>query len=450
MAIKTLNATVKHTTPIKGTTLSKSTPTLTIINALAPDVYDIYVDSTRGGDNLKMDNGYYIKPPVSLYKLFEEQYPNISQTSGDVYNLHIAENVAIVGQTKPSSILFPGEINSAGINLTTGAFDTLDLNIYNRPVDDGGGLFRLDYNHSSGDHKNIDDVYDIDFNKCYGKIRMHLWFLHSATHSARLVIYNKDGSINSDREVLPNTVKIFTEDITILKGQYAKLYIKYTPGNIDSKGNTFIRVKFFTVGGSINPAILISGKYFDNTHTVNIYNAGMVLGHGGDSNNYTPEFGSSNFWNKDIQHVYQDTHQRIRSGGDGISTTDVKVLNIYNSGIIAGGGGASYMLSTNTSIIRYTPGDGAAPYGRGGATWTEYRASTADGHVGPILNGADGKLLTAGSERAGDIGESSAYVSGYQTAPPGFYVRGTTSLINTYGDGEYLGLHPSMTTLPTR
>lgn len=446
---ESLYVTARFTTA-RGLSLSKQSNALTIKDTSNsdPKIYDIYVDQNRGGASTLRD-GYYQKGPTSLYKAFREQYPNATQRNGDTYNLHVASNTAIVGSTKPVDTYWDAnEIRQAKINLDIINFWP-DIMYYNAPYTGDlafDTLYNLTWKHSAGDHvaRTVDEI--IDLKGCYGKVRLFFWSFHHSSHNWRLIIYNANGTVASDVVYIANGQETRTENIEILKGQYARLIGSYTPGNIDSKNNTFCIVNISSYSGGLHSALLISGAYFNENHTINIYNDGLIIGHGGDSINQTPPKGSGDWWNKEALPVHTDTHIRIHTGGDAIVCTDVKQVNIYNNGTISGGGGAShYTYWRDGRYNRYTPGDGGAPYGRGGAQWSAFNASVSGGYIDPILYGKDGTFNSPGSANAGNWGRKGKDPGGYYNFTPGFYFRGNSNMVNYYGGGSYKGLHAAVT-----
>ena len=449
---ETLRAVVSYTTP-GGTQLSKANNTDLIIRDTShgPQTYDIYVDQNRGGYSIFRD-GYHQKIPRSLYDLFREQYPNAVQKDGDIYNLRIARNTAIVGSTRPNTTFFSEEeINNAGIDLSLDTLFTPLMKSYQSTAVavDHDSIYGMSWQHSDGDHRNRQFDKRLDFKGCYGKMRLFIWALHASTKTVSLSIYNADHTLASDVVYLEGSRVTTTVDIDIKKGQYGFIYVSYIKGNIDSKNNTFFMIKLSALSGGITPALLISKK-FNMTHTINIFNDGIIVGYGGDGVNSTPQKGSSEWWNKDNPPVYTDTHSRILVGGDAILCTDVKAINIYNNGIIAGGGGSSsYIIRRSGPSNFYTPADGGAPYGRGGVMWSEYNARTRDGYIDPILHGKAGGWMQPGSANAGAWGKKGKdLVDNIFNYPPGFFYRGRTSQVNYYGSGQYLGLQPNSTEIP--
>lgn len=448
---ETLRAVATFTT-VGGNALSKANNTdLKIIDtSYGPQTYDIYVDQSRGGPSTLRD-GYYQKNPRSLYDLFREQYPSAPQKDGDTYNLHVAANAAIVGSTKPNTTFFSEEeINNAGIDLSLATLFTPLMNSYQSTVVGRGhdAIYGMSWQHSDGDHYTRQFDERLDFRGCYGKMRLFIWALHASTKTVRLAIYNANHTLASDVVYVEGSRETTTVELDIKKGQYGFLYVSYTKGNIDSKNNTFFMVKLSILGGGITPALLISNK-FNPTHTINIYNKGIIVGYGGDGVNHTPQKGSGDWWNKANPPVYEDTHLRTLVGGDAIMCADVKAINIYNDGTIAGGGGSSqYSMRRDGNYNRYTPADGGAPYGRGGVMWSAYNAYVSGGYVDPIVHGKAGTFMNPGSANAGAWGKKGKDPDNYYNYPPGFYYHGRTSQVNYYGSGQYLGLQPNSTEIP--
>lgn len=465
---ESLYVTAKFTTA-RGLTLSKQSNALVIKDTSnnEPRTYDIYVDRNRGGPSTFRD-GYYQKGPTSLYKVFREQYPNAIQRNGDTYNLHVAGNTAIVGSTVPANTYWEAnEIRQAKVNLDVINYWP-DIMNYNTPYEGAlaldslfslvnystrfiGGLafdslYSLLWKHSEGDHRSrtVDEI--IDLKGCYGKVKLLFWSIHHSSYNWRLIVYNANGTVASDVVYVANGEGIRIEYIQILKGQYARLIGSYVPGNIDTKNNIFGIVNISSYSAGLHTALLISGAYFNESHTINIHNDGLILGHGGDSINYTPQKGSGDWWNKEIVPVYTDTHNRIHTGGDAIVCTDVKQVNIYNNGTISGGGGASFYTHWwDGNYHRFTPGDGGAPYGRGGAQWSAFNANVSGAYIDPILHGKAATFNVPGSTDAGNWGRRGKNPEGTYNFKPGFYFRGNPNMVNYYGNGQYLGLHAAIT-----
>lgn len=452
MAINETLAVTASFTTAKGNRLSKSSGNVTVIDTSpGPETYDIYVDQNRGGQSTFRD-GYYQKTSKSLFSLFREQYPNAVQKDGDTYNLRIASNTAIVGRTGMDIDLFPGsETREVGADLTINNLFTALMNSYQNGVvgRDHDSIYNETWQHSDGDHYTREYTDRINFRSCYGKMRFFLWALHAATKTVRLTIYNADGTVASNVVYLEGSRETNTVELDIKKGQYADLYVSYTKGNIDSKNNAFFIAKISVLSGGITPALLISKK-FNMTHTINIFNDGIIVGYGGDGVNSTPQKGSGDWWNKANPPVYTDTHGRILVGGDAILCTDVKAINIYNNGIIAGGGGSSqYIMRRDGNYLRYTPADGGAPYGRGGVMWSAFNSYVSGGYVDPIVHGKAGTFMDPGGANAGAWGKKGKDPdNNYYNYPPGFFYRGRTSQVNYYGNGQYLGLHANATEIP--
>jgi hypothetical protein len=353
-----------------------------------------------------------------------------------------------VGSTLPAADLFSAEeTNNAGINLTMGSLHTTIMNSYHSGLVTltHDAIYKEAWQHSDGDYYTRQYDQRVDFKGCYGKMRLFIWALHASTKTVSLSIYNADHSLASDQIYLSGGQATNTVDLDIQKGQYGFIYVSYTKGSIDSKNNTFFMIKLSVMGGGITPALLISKK-FNSTHTINIYNDGLILGYGGDAQNYTPAKGSGEWWNRDIPHMYVDTHQRVMTGGDAIMCTDVRQINIYNNGTIAGGGGSSaYRMVRSGNALLYTPGDGGAPYGRGGAIWSAFNAYVSGGYIDPILNGKAATLINPGGVNAGEWGKRGRDNSNH---PGGFYYRGSADQVNYYGSGQYIGMHPRSTVIP--
>lgn len=437
---ETLRVTATFTTA-KGTKLSQRSNVDLIIKdtSYGPQTYDIYVDQNRGSANVSQNSGLFIKKPISLYKAFKEQHPTAVTRNGDTYNLRIASNVAIVGvRDSPydSSLFYPDEFRAATINMDNG-IDQLMIN-------NNGSIFQDPYfaivellrKHSAGQYVEFSEVWDLDFNKRYGRFFINRIAYHG-NGTFRLVVYNANGSIASDA-----ILDTYTSWINILKGQYAKLHASYTPSRIDSKNNVFWYFAVKAINGVIPPAVFIS-DYFNNTHTINIYNDGYILGKGGDCINHTPEPNSTHFWNKEIQMMVKEDFVRNNAGGDAILAADVGVVNIYNNGVISGGGGGAEhgYTSHGNGFATYYKAPGGAPLGLGTVTYSSYNASSTGG-VLPFIYGAQAGLLTAAANGAG-LGESIINRAGsygrstfYYFA--GMHYRGCRN-VNFYGSGQYKG-----------
>lgn len=423
-----------------GKALSKRAANVTIIDtSIGPQTYDIYVDKNRGSDNVGENSGLIIKKPISLYKAFKEQYPDAVTRNGDIYNLRVASNIAIVGvRSSPysSSLFYPGEFEAATINMDNGIDHLMHSNNSMIFQDPYFSIVELKRKHSEGQYASFANTWDLDFHKRYGRFLLANFAYHGKG-TFRLVIYNANGSVASD-----TNITTYQSWITILKGQYAKLYATYTPSSIDSKNNVFWYFAIKAVNGVIPPAVFIS-DYFNSTHTINIYNDGYILGKGGDGINYTPEPYSSDFWNKEIQMMVKEDFVRNNAGGDAILAADVKVVNIFNNGVISGGGaGAEYgYTSHGNGFATYYAAPGGAPFGLGTITYNTYNASSTGG-VLPFIYGKQAGLLTAVGggaglgesirNRAGSYGNSTIYYFA------GMHYRGCRN-VNFYGSGEYKG-----------
>lgn len=452
---ETLGVTATFTTA-KGAVLAKRTsPDLTIIDtSYGPQTYDIYVDKDRGGDNIATElladgvTRVPIKKPLSLFQLFKAQHPNRTVRDRDTFNLHVAANVAVVGDRKAATAnaAYFEEFRNSPINLDN-AIDQLMINT-------NGNIFQDPYTkieeklwrHSQGQHVVIDTVLDISFNKRYGRF----YLTYGAYHgwgTLRLVVYNADASIASDQTLVP-----YASFLNVLKGQYAKLYIKYTPGSIDSKNDAFMWFQAQTINGNVPPALLIGGA-FNKTNTINIYNNGYIIGKGGDGDNYTPPAYSSDWWQTPIYNVVTEDFTRNNTGGDAILSVDVKAINIYNNGIIAGGGGApdyGYSSQKNGNATYYTA-PGGAPFGLGTVTYSRYSAGGTGG-VLPFITGPQAGFMTPAPGGA-NIGQSIYNTNttssvGYTTGFAGMYYRGCRD-VNFYGSGQYIGPNCLSTQLGT-
>ena len=441
---ETLGVTATFTTA-KGAVLAKRTsPDLTIIDtSYGPQTYDIYVDKDRGGDNIATElladgvTRVPIKKPLSLFQLFKAQHPNRSVRDRDTFNLYVGANTAVVGDRNAYDVntAYAEEFKNAPINLDNG----IDQLMFNS----NGYIFQDKYTkieekawlHSDGGRAAVDAVFDLSFNKRYGRFYLAFGAQHG-WGTFRLVIYNADASVASDQAITP-----YSMWINILKGQYAKLYIKYTPGNIDSKNNAFLWFQVQAVNGSAPPALLIGGA-FNKTNIINIYNEGYILGKGGDGDNYTPPAYSSDWWQTQINNVVVENFQRTNTGGDAILSVDVKEINIYNNGVIAGGGGApdyGYSSQKNGNATYYAA-PGGAPFGLGTITYNRYSAGGSGG-VLPFITGVQAGFITPAPGGA-NIGQSiynrTTTTSRPQIGFAGMYYRGCRD-VNFYGSGQYVG-----------
>ena len=435
-----LRAVVSYTTP-GGTALSwNNNVDLTIKDtSYGPQTYDIYVDQNRGGANVSQNSGLFIKKPISLYKAFKEQYPSAVTRNGDTYNLRIASNVAIVGthdNPYSSSLFYPNEFEAATVNMDNG-IDQLMINNNGLMFQDPYfAIVELVRKHDQGQYSAFSATWDFDFHKRYGRFLINNTAYHG-TGTFRLVIYNANGSVASD-----TTLTGYNSWITILKGQYARLYASYTPSGISSKNNVFWYFAVKAINGVIPPAVFIS-DYFNSTHTVNIYNDGYILGKGGEGISYTPEPYSTDIWNREIQMMVKEDFIRNNAGGDAILAADVGVVNIFNNGVISGGGAGSEHghISQGSGNSTYYAAPGGAPLGLGTVTYSRYSAGGSGG-VLPFIYGAQAGLLTAAPNGAG-LGESiinrngSGGRGGYYYFA-GMHYRGCRN-VNFYGGGQYKG-----------
>lgn len=423
----------------KGTVLSRENNVDLLVKDTShgPQTYDIYVDRSRGGITLPTTlEGKYIKKPLSLYGLLLEQYPDVRMHDRDTYNLHISSDVAVVGSREsPYLDMFYGdEFTTSAINMDNAA-DQLMLQanpyLYQDPYT---AIETLVWKHSAKQFAAIDFSSDIFFHKRYGRFLFNRGVSHG-NGTFRLVIYNANGTVSSDM-MLTN----YNTFIEIAKGQYARIYIKFTPGNIDSKNNNFLYFAVSAVNGIIPPALFI-GKWFRGTHTINIYNDGLILGKGGDGINSTLPPYSSDQWNVELENAVKEDFVRNQAGGDAIMSVDVAAINIYNNGVIAGGGGAArYGVNSQANgRATYYAAPGGAPLGKGTVTYSKYDAANGGG-VLPFIYGTAAGLTTPATNGAG-LGESitnrSSDTAGYYNLAGMFY-RGCRN-VNFYGSGQYKG-----------
>ena len=452
---ETLRVTATFTTA-KGTKLSQRSNVDLIIKdtSYGPQTYDVYIDATRGGANRTVE-GQIVKGPTTLHQLMLEQHPNAQQKDGDTYNIRVASGINVIGSTTlPRYTPHLDEYILRGVDLsvTETLYQQLTgLLASGDGIDDQHMIYSHYLNHSDGQYQN--HVFDkiIDLQGCYGTVRMFTWCLHQASANVRFILYNANGTVSSDTTLLTGSQSANTRPLTITKGMYGRLIYTYNKANSpDSKNDTFFLFKLAIINASSCPALMISKKYFNETHTINIYNNGRILGAGGDGVNYTPPQGSSDWWNRKISMVVVDAVPRAQAGGDAIQCTDVARLNIYNEGLISGGGAGGHLRTDNNRILYYTPMPGGAPLGRGGATWTAYNTSDSNRYVAPLKYSTAATLLNAGGANAGGLGKGSINPSNerYYDYPPGFYYRGRSSQVNYFGNGQYLGLQPNSTVIP--
>lgn len=438
---ESLYVTARFTTA-RGLSLSKQSNALTIKDTSndEPRTYDIYVDQNRGGVTLPNQiDGKFIKKPLSLYLLFKEQYPNAQQRNGDIYNLHIAPNIAVVGtrESPYSGMFYANEFENSLINMDNN-IDQLMLKANPLTLQDPySAIEQLIWKHSAGQYAAVNNAFDLKFHKRYGRFVFNFHAYHG-NGTCRLLIYNADGTLSSDQ-----ILSVYNNYIDIAKGQFASVAIQYTPTRIDSKNNVFMGFSVRAVNGIVPPALFI-GSNFNNNHTINIYNKGYILGKGGDGTNYTPPRYSSDLWNQQIDMVVQEGFVRNQGGGDAILAADVGVVNIYNDGIISGGGAAAnygYTSGSNGNATYYAA-PGGAPLGKGTITYIRYSAAGGGG-VLPFIYGNDAGLTTpaAGSPIGANIGQSvinRASSGGGLYNFAGMFYRGCRNA-NFYGNGQYKG-----------
>lgn len=443
-----------------ATVTARGTP-LSIENSLAvenpPQVYDVYIDQNRGGPNVAtIATGQpswhgtapmplYIKGPVDVGKLVMEQNPGAKINNEDQVRIFVAENTGIYGSTRPNTELFSAEaINKAGINLgipSDANWNAVRLAISNSldtPV------FKIVKSHSKGEHTNYNENILIDLKGCYGRFMANIFSLHSSNSNYRWVIYNADGSVVSDNTVISGggEAKGDTRVFDITKGQYMRLIYSYTTGNISSKNNNFMTIGLYSLNSDISPALLISGAYFNNTNTVQLFNQGCISGFGGDSTYNAYQANFSDLWQAEAIPQTNETHPRKYTGGDGVAFCDLRQLIIQNSGLITGGGGAGgYKIDYGKNADNYRPGGGGAPNGRGGVLWDRY---AANGGIGPIVYGGAGGLGrvggsgTGGGPAGGNMGANGNGAS-LSTAIAGAALRGSPSIISYSSSGTITG-----------
>lgn len=441
----------------RGSYLAKTGQVFVDIN---PRVYDLHITPTSGG----VIDGYIepnetswwtgtayptqrltIKKPIDLYQLIVDKYGAVKIRNDDIVNLTIDPYVGIYGKTNPRANLFRADsLKNIGVDLGVPADgiwnDQILRYTIGNDITDGNCLFGFQLKHSAGQHTAVDQIFDIDFQKCYGKMRFFCWSLHAASCTLRWVIYNADGSIALDtvRINAGGEARTDTMDYVVQKGQYAKLHLNYAPGSVSSKNNTFLLVRAATMGGEVSPAILISGAHFNETNEVNIYNNGAIIGYGGDADNNAGQRNYNDLWNQEFIPVYPDTHPRKYTGGDAIASTNLKRLRIVNGGTarISGGGGASSVKFVKSGDNYYYPGGGGAPKGRGGTSYERF--SGGSGYLGNAVKAGDapygsvGGVGWNGGVNGGNIGEQGIDTNvntGYLGFAAGKAVRGSTATL---------------------
>lgn len=385
-----------------------------------------------------------IKHGIDLEELFIDQIGDIIRKN-DVFNLTVDSDVILLGGY-PAWFGRTNRLSLAPIS-SEKAFGIQHMIV---PIaENAGDMWHFEKHTSAEGWRTHSRTFTFLPNR-YGRGYLQIYSWHG-TMTTAVSIRHKDtkvvswsGTFNTNNNWIENL------NVTVPKNHEVYITYTYTANSVDSKNEYYLSIMISMLGGRMLPALLI-GSGFDQTHTINITNNGAILGLGGDGNNYTPQNGYSDMWNKPLVNQHVDAYVRFCFGTDAIACTDVAAVNIINNGTLSGGGSGAYQTEDGSTLnpnLQSKPGGGGIPYGRGGACQIHYQAQQHEYTVAPNAT------LTTTSNGGGPYGRRSRLGNGtsentsYPAEAVGLWYRGSVVPTLT-GSGTVYGVNCFSTTAPT-